>query len=173
MISLTLGAALLASRELHGGVGRYGLIVGAYGAGNIVSNLLVGSRMIRRQAVSIFSGFLVMGGGFLLMVLAPSVPLAMLAAGLAAFGGPMGDLPIMTMLQTDFPASQIGKVYSLSATTSSAGGLFGLLLAAPLYTHLNTRIIILFSSLVVIAAGAASLTRFGWSAAPLGAHQET
>ena len=37
--TFNVGAALLASQSLGGDVGAYGLILGAYGAGNVLSNL--------------------------------------------------------------------------------------------------------------------------------------
>src|SRR5205814_7095817 len=43
-----VGAALLSDRVLHRGVGGYGLILGAYGAGNVLSNFVVGNIRIYR-----------------------------------------------------------------------------------------------------------------------------
>jgi len=37
--SFTVGVPLLAARVLGGNIGAYGLIVGAYGVGNVASNL--------------------------------------------------------------------------------------------------------------------------------------
>ncbi len=45
-----VGGVLLASRELSTGIGGYGYLVGAYGAGNVVGNLVVGSVHDRAKA---------------------------------------------------------------------------------------------------------------------------
>lgn len=88
---------------LHDGVGTYGLIVGAYSAGNVLSNLLVGSLAIRRHAAMYFAGKVVLGGGFLLLAGAQTQEIAMLGAARAAVGGPMGDIPLLVVMQTELP----------------------------------------------------------------------
>ena len=44
----------------------------------------------------------------------------------------MGDIMLLLMIQEDFPANQIGKVYSARITLSSVGSSLGLLLASGL-----------------------------------------
>lgn len=137
-----VGVPLLAERELAGSIGAFGLIVGAYGAANVVGNLIIGSLAIKRRALVLFSGRVVLGGGFLILAVAHNLPLAMLGSGLAALGGPIGDLMMLTMIQTDFATDQIGKVFALRMTTSSAGVSLGLLLAVPLFAHLSIALVI-------------------------------
>jgi MFS transporter, DHA3 family, macrolide efflux protein len=161
-IAFTVGVPLLARQALAGSVGAYGLIVGAFGAGNILSNLVVGSLPIRRRMFVISLGRLALGAGLLLLGNTTSLPLAMLAAGLAALGGPMGEIPLLTMLQSDFPADQIGKIYSLRVTIAGGGALLGLLLAAPVFAYLGVPAAISSSALAVLLVGVLGLLRFGW-----------
>ncbi len=160
-LGFTLGVALLVTRTLGGGLGAYGLIIGAYGVGNVVSNLIIGSWTIRRRARVTFVGRVVLGGGFFLLSLAPTVPLAMLAAAFAAIGGPLTDLPLLTVLQIDFPAEQIGKVYSLLMIVEGGGSLLGLLVAVPLFDHLGISTTIAISSSAVMIIGAIGLVHIG------------
>ena len=160
-MAFTVGVPLLADQVLTGGVGTYGLIVGAFGVGNVVSNLVVGGMTIRRRMFAISSGRLVLGIGLLLMGNAPSIPVAMFAACVASVGGPMGEIPLLTMLQTDFPTEQIGKIYSLRMVAASGGGLVGLLLAPFLFAHLAVPIAISLAAIGVILVGALGLARFG------------
>jgi predicted MFS family arabinose efflux permease len=146
---------------LHQGVGTYGLLVGAYGMGNIISNLVLGSITIRRRVLTMTLGRFVLVGGFLLMVSAPLLPIAMLGAGVAALGGPMNDLPLLLLIQTDLPPEHIGKVYSLAATLESAGLSLGLLLAVPLFQVLSVPLGIALYTLPLALAGAIGLLRFG------------
>ncbi len=157
----TVGAPLLADRVLIGNVGAYGLIVGAYGVGNVIGNIVIGSLVIRRRVAMLFAGRLVLGAGFLIMALARNLPVAILGSAVAAIGGPMGDIVLLTMIQHDLPANQIGKVYSLRMTTSSAGMVLGLLLAGPLYAALPIPAAIGLCSLLIITTGLAGFLRFG------------
>jgi MFS family permease len=54
-----VGVVLLASRSLGGEVGSYGLILGAYGAGNVLSNIVVGNLSISRPALLLSTSRLV------------------------------------------------------------------------------------------------------------------
>ena len=159
--AFTVGAPLLADRVLRGQVGAFGLIVGAYGAGNVVGNLVIGSLTIRRRTAMLFTGRIVLGVGFLVMAVAPSLPVAMLGSAIAALGGPMGDIVLLTMIQHDLPANQIGKVYSLRMTIANAGITVGLLLAGPLYAMLSVPLGIGVCALLIIATGALGFVRFG------------
>lgn len=92
-VAFTLGVPLLALRALHQGVGAYGLIVGSYGVGNALANLVIGSLRIQRPVISFFASKLVLGTGFLIVAAAPTLWVAMLGSALAAVGGPNGRYP--------------------------------------------------------------------------------
>lgn len=159
-VAFTLGAALLAARDLHGGVGAYGLIVGAYGVGNVGSNVVVGSRRLARPPLAIFGGKLILGAGFLAIAAAPTLPVAMAGAAFAAIGGPMGDLPLQRMIQTEIPAGRLGKVFSLCTLTGDGGFMLGLLCAPLLYTAFPVRVTIALAALIMAAVGVIGLARF-------------
>jgi len=161
--AFTVGVPLLAARVLGGSVGVYGLIVGAYGVGNVAGNLVIGSLTIRRRVAMLFTGKVVLGLGFLLLTVAPFVSVAMLGSAFAAIGGPMGDIVLVTMMQTDLPSDQIGKVYSLLMIIESAGGSLGLLLAVPLFAYLSVPVGIALCALVMLACGVIGLIRFGFT----------
>ncbi|HEX3722554.1 MAG TPA: MFS transporter [Nitrolancea sp.] len=162
-IAFLVGVPLLAQHVLSGSIGAFGLIVGAYGVTNVIGNLIIGSMAIRRRVVMLFTGRLIMGVGFLVLASAHSVLVAVIGSGIAAFGGPMGDLMQLTMIQTDFPSSQIGKVYSLRSTISGAGGSLGLLLAVPLFARFSVESVIAVCALVMIAVGISGFIRFGFT----------
>jgi MFS family permease len=159
--AFTIGVPLLAAGVLGGNISAYGLIVGAYGVGNVLSNLVIGSLVIRRKVLMLFSGKIVVGAGFLLLAFAPHLSIALLGSAFAAIGGPMGDIVLVTMIQTALPSEQIGKVYSLLVLIESAGVSLGLLVAVPLFKFLSIPIGIALCALVIIASGAVGLIRFG------------
>lgn len=72
----------------------------------------------------------------------------------------MGDIPLATLLQTDLPAGQLGKVFSLRATLSSAGVFLGTLVSVPLFAHVDVRAGIALAALLMLALGVTGLTHF-------------
>ena len=159
--AFTVGVPLLADRVLGGGVGAYGAIVGAYGVGNIVSNVVIGSMTIRRPLRTLHLGRVVLGLGFLLIAFAPTVAVAVVGAALAALGGPMGDIVLLTMMQRDLPPGQIGKVYALRLATSTLFMSIGLILAGPLFATLPVPLGIGLCALLILTVGIVGVLRFG------------
>ena len=132
-LAFTLGLPLLVREEFPVLVGVFGLAVAGYGMGNLTGNFIIGSLPYRPQILCLYPGRIVLGIGFMLMTVAPSVPLLMAAAAFAAFGGTMGDLPFLALMQKETSPDQIGRVYGLRMTAEAAGGLIGALAAVPLF----------------------------------------
>lgn len=162
-IAFVVGVPLLVARGLGNNVGAYGLIVGAYGVGNVLSNLVVGSLKIKRRIFTIFLGKSFLGLGFLLLAFSSSVPMALLASALASIGGPMCDIMTMTMIQTDLPSNQLGKAYSLSMIMENVGGSLGYLVAVPLFSLISVPLGIALSAVLLLLVSAAGLLHFGVS----------
>ncbi|GER87455.1 hypothetical protein KDW_16170 [Dictyobacter vulcani] len=159
--SFLIGAPLLVERVLKSDVGALGLIIGAYGVGNVLSNLIMGSIPLRQGVSLVFYGKIVVGLGFLLLAFSHSLPMAILGSAFAALGGPMGDITMLTMMQTELPAGQLGKVYSLRMVLANVGSSLGLLLAAPLFAHFSVLVGISSCALLMIICGSIGLLRFG------------
>ena len=135
--------------------------MGAYGVGNVLSNLVIGSLRIKRRVPLIFLGKGILGIGFLLLALSTSVPMALFASALAAIGGPMSDIMILTMLQTDLPSDQIGKAYSLLMILESVGSSLGYLVAVPFFGLVSVPLGIALSALPLLLISVPGLLRFG------------
>lgn len=160
-IAFVVGVPLLVARGLGNSVGAYGLIVGAYGVGNVLSNLVIGSLSIKRRVPLIFLGKGILGIGFFLLATSSSVPMALFASALAAVGGPMGDIMTLTMLQTDLPSDQIGKAYSLRMILENMGSSLGYLVAVPFFGLVSVPLGIALSALLLLVVSALGLLRFG------------
>lgn len=156
----TVGGALFASRVLEADVGAYGFIVGAYGAGNVLSNLVCGSLSPKNRVPMLFIGHVILGVGFIGLAIAPTLHWAMLASAIAATGGPVGSLALVTMIQTELPRAQIGKVFSLKMCAEYGGVSLGLLAAAPLFAILSVRTGIAACAVAMGAFGISGLLRF-------------
>lgn len=155
--AFVIGGALFTAQILKAGIGSYGLMVGAYGIGNILMNVCIGSIIIRRRVLVMFTGKIILGVGFLLMVSTIRLPIVLLGSALAGMGGPMFDIMLLTLIQTKLPADHIGKVSSLRLMMEDAGSFLGLLLAVPLFAVLSIPLGIGLCASLMIAAGAISL----------------
>ena len=129
----------------------YGLMMTAYGIGNVASNLILASLGPGRPALRLVTSKLVFGLGILLLPLGHGQAWLMAVAGCAAINGPLGDLAMLHLLQTCFPPQRLAQVYRMQMCTVSAG-MFAAYLAAPL----------LFAwfglAPTIVAAGAATMT---------------
>src|SRR5690606_13698866 len=105
--TFNVGAALLAARVFDAEVGSYGLILGAYGAGNILSNIVIGNLVISRPALLLSSSRLVQAVGVGMIALSGWLPLAMVGAFVTAIGGPMAALMLLAVMHRDMPRTVI------------------------------------------------------------------
>ena len=117
-LAFTVGIPLFADEILGGDAQVFGLIVAAYGVGNVFSNIVIGNMSIRRRSLFLFGGSVVLGVGFIVLASAQTLPMAMAGAFLASLGGPMEDIMLLLIIQDELPSTQIGKVYSLRMVTA-------------------------------------------------------
>ena len=110
----------------------------------------------------LFAGQVVFGTGIILVGLSSSFWLAAFFTFLAALGTPMADLMLLFMIQSDFPDSQMGKIFSFRITISNIGFSAGLLLAAYLFQWLDIRPGLIFLGALILITGTIGLVRF-WS----------
>ena len=157
----TVGLALFVRAALGASAGAYGALVAAYGVGNVLGALVVGTLRIRRRALAYFLGTLALGGGFLALAGASSLPLALVCVGVAALGGPLGDLPLLLTIQGDFPERHVGKIYSLRMVLAGIGASLGLLLATPVFAMCSPRLGIALLALTMLAVGTIGTLRWG------------
>jgi DHA3 family macrolide efflux protein-like MFS transporter len=147
--ALTLGLAMIVDGELDGGPALLGYATGAYGVGNVLSNVLIAGRDIRNTTRMVHLGALIAAIGWGFVGGVTNVPLWLLAISFTALGGPMTDLMLLRLIQTRFPADQIGKVYSFRYTLSRAAGGIGLVCAPAIYGTFGPRTGITAGALVL------------------------
>ena len=95
------------------GLGSYGLILSAYGCGNLAATVFLGGRTLpARPQFLMLAGNIQTGCGILLLAAANFLPLEWrlagfaFAAALGAMGGPMQDIPTAVLRQTRIAASE-------------------------------------------------------------------
>ena len=135
--SYFLGLPLMLGRGGEG-LSAYGTVISTYGALNLLSTLVVGSRgAARRPARMIFGGNCFGGVGTALLGvagwLAPPgwlLPALMGAAAVSAIGGPMQDITVATLRQTVLPRHDLPAAVRAFMVVNNGGALVALL-AAP------------------------------------------
>ncbi|MEM7736987.1 MAG: MFS transporter [Deinococcota bacterium] len=155
-----VGLALMIDARFQGNAGMYGLVVSAYGIGNVISNVVISHLNVQRHVQLIFVGTALLGFGFLLVSLAQDLRLLFVLAAFTAIGGPMKDLPLLTMIQREFPPHVMGKVFSVRAMAVNVGYSLGLALAAPLYTLLPLTVGMASLSCFVLGVGSLGIVVF-------------
>ena len=148
------------------GLAVVGLVMGAYGVGNVTGNLIVGGLPIRAPVAMIIAGNAVVGVGLALMgwaaLAAPPaavIPLMMAASTFTALGGPLSDVPMATLRQSVFPLHEVAAVYRLSIVSDWGGMLLATLLAPMALRVVSPAAAILFCGLGIAAVALFGLTQ--------------
>lgn len=145
-----------------GGLSALALLFSAYGAGNLVSNLMVGSlppggALTRRPLSLVVAGDVMVGGGFILLALATRVPapwtlgVMAAAAAITATGGPLAQIPVTTLRQTRFSGGEIAAVFRLFMVLDCLGTLVAMTLAPTLLSILPTALVMGLAGAAILA----------------------
>lgn|GEM_PF-870070 len=128
-----VGFPVLANQMGGGDAGMLGVIVGFYGAGNLLGSLFMTRFHYRNPLLLILIGWLIQSAGFLTMALGLGNQLLVFAAAsIAGIGGPLIGIPQVTAIQTKVESVNTGKVFALnmliftffSVLSSSLGALW-------------------------------------------------
>lgn len=160
--AFTLGAPVLAATRLQGSMGSYGLLIGAYGVGSLAGNLLVGNTgRIDRLMHGRLGGWGVVGLGFMLLGLAPTLPLALAATALAGVGGAISHVSRSASISVQVEGEHLGKVFSLQKMWSQGASGLGLGAAGWAISLLDAPVAILGAGLFMGLTGLAGLILLG------------
>ena len=152
------------------GLAAYGLVISAYGSTNLLGTLVVGNRaMPRHPAGLIFAGNCLGGLGVLLLgaaglLLAPAwqLPAFCAAAAIGAVGGPMQDIMVATLRQTELPRADIAAAVRAFILVNNLGLLLTLAIAPSLFDAIGVAPAMLLCGAAYAGAGVAGLWRFGF-----------
>jgi DHA3 family macrolide efflux protein-like MFS transporter len=152
------------------GLGAYGLILSAYGCGNLAATVVLGGRMLpARPQFQMLYGNIHFGCGVLLLAGANLLPIEWRLAGfataaaLAAMGGPMQDIPTAVLRQTRLAA--VDRPAAMRAYMAAVGlGILFAMLAAPVaISQFGVTWVIVACGAVYLLVAAVGLVRLaGW-----------
>jgi MFS family permease len=157
-----LGMVLLLRETEADPLTSYGLMMGAYGVGNVTANLVIASLPQRHPALRLALSRVLFGAGLMALPLCADPRMRMLVAALTAINGPLGDLTLLDLLQTRFPPEALAAVFRVQMCAVFGGLLLGYLVAPSLFHGLSTRAAIVVFGAAALAtgfAGAALLRR--------------
>jgi MFS family permease len=150
------------------GLSAYGLVISAYGVGNLAMTLVVGNRgKARRPARLIFGGNFVLGAGIIAMSLAgflmPArllLPACIATAAFAACGGPMQDITAATLRQTELPHADLAPAVRAFMVMNQLGALIALLAAPRLFDAIGIVPAMVLCGALIFAVAALGWLRF-------------
>ncbi|WP_248798872.1 MFS transporter [Pseudomonas sp. MWU13-2105] len=164
-LGISIGMALAVVKyDIQGfgvhGFAAYGLIMAAYGAGNLIGIFVVGNLQLRRLYGGFSFGSVVNGlgiaiiGAAVLYLPAEHVLAGMMfGAGLAALGGPVIDISFILLIQTTFRQSEIAGLARLRFAALGASILIAGACGAALYARFEAGTVIAGSGIFEIIAG--------------------
>jgi MFS transporter, DHA3 family, macrolide efflux protein len=169
-LPLMITSAGLGSSGGRTGLGSYGLVLAAYGCGNLASTVFLGGRTLpARPQFQMLAGNIQCGCGILLLAAANFLPAEWrltgfaVAAAITAMGGPMQDIPTAVLRQTRLaPADRAAAMRSYMAMVG-LGILVAMLLTPAAVTVFGMTRVIVACGAVYLCVAAIGLARFaGW-----------
>jgi MFS family permease len=171
ILGVTVGIPLLLSESAssQSGLVSVGLIFGAYGLGDFISNIVITARAPDRPWNFMFSGYILMGAMLMFLpagLLAPSylqIPIMAVLAFFSGIGGPMFFIQMMTTIQRRFTEIDLASVLRLRiSVTAAATVLFGVL--GPVLFHtLGAPVAVSICGLLIAMSAIAGMA---WRSAP-------
>ncbi|MGC0955346.1 MFS transporter [Pantoea eucalypti] len=110
-VSLVLGLALKLHLSFPDKTQYFGYVLGIYGFFNVLSNLVFSEIKVNRPVFAMSAGRLLSGLALLCMSFSNTLPLIMIFAGIAAIGAPITQIPLATLMQTQFAKEDVVKVF--------------------------------------------------------------
>lgn len=151
------GMALVFHDERAEALTGYSLMACAYGAGNLVANVVLAGRPPIGPARWIVASRLIFGGGLVLLSCGLPLPWLMGVAAVTAVNGPLADLTTLHLLQSSVPAPLLVRAFRAQTCIVWAGMLAGYLIAPQLLRWLATSSMIALLGAVTAATGLAGL----------------
>jgi DHA3 family macrolide efflux protein-like MFS transporter len=154
MFILPLGMTLLLRERVPANLGALGFLLAAYGVGNITSNVVISNFVFLRPERWMYSGRIIGGIGFAFLSLSSTLEQMMVAAAIAAAGGPLADLGYINLLQNHFRGRDVARVFRYAMAISNGGLLAAFLLSPQLFAHFAVAHVIFASAILILLTGA-------------------
>lgn len=151
-LTLAVGLPLLvAERGL--GLPELALLMGAYGVGDVLGNLLASARIPRRPTLQMFAGYLWMGCFFIAAALSPSLLPMAAAALLAGLGGPFFFLQFLATVQSRLQGADLTALLRLRLAIVAGAMMLGAAIGPLPFHALGAAATVALCGAVIAAVG--------------------
>jgi DHA3 family macrolide efflux protein-like MFS transporter len=158
--AFTLGGLILATRQLHMGLGAYGTLIAAYGVGSLLGNFAAGNLHLGRwRAHLAIAGWSGIGCGFLALGLSQRPLLGLAGIALAGACGSIAHVSRAVLLADRVPHHDLGKVYALKNILTTLGGVMGTLVCGRLLAVWPAGWVLSGAGFVLLATNAIAVWR--------------
>jgi DHA3 family macrolide efflux protein-like MFS transporter len=158
-LAFALGIALLVHEMAGDDARAFGFAMASYGAGNFAGALYFGNHPRPDSLRLMFTGYCMLGVGFVLVGCAPGIHWLMIAAAYTGFTGPMNDLAFSDFLQARFPVHELPRVYRLRTAVETVATLVVTGISPLIFRGLGVRGTVAACGLAWIGCGAAGFAR--------------
>lgn len=153
-----IGTPLMVAGRFGGDLGGYGAMVGAYGAGTLASNLIVGNIRLGDRLLHVgFLGWAAVGSGFVAVALAPSLAVAVMAAAWIGVGAALAIVPTDAYIAESVPDVLQRRVYALQFTAVEGVAVGAFLPAGLLLEHVSLELALSLSGVLLSILALAAL----------------
>jgi MFS family permease len=159
-IGVILGLALLTRETEADPLTAYGLVISAYGVGNVLANIVLSGLRPSRPAWRLTFGRALFGFGLMGMAVSPDLHTLMLVAAVTAINGPLCDLTLLDLLQSGFPPHLLAPVFRVQSALAVGGILIAFLLAPTLFQLFTVREVIFGSGALSVLPAVVGLFYF-------------
>lgn len=131
----------------------YGLMMTAYGIGNLATNLVLASVKPHQPARWLIASKLIFGSGIFILPLVHDRLWLMLIAAFAGTNGPLENLAMLHLMQTRFQPHRIAQIYRLQMCAIFSGVLVAYLISPSLFGWLGLAPVIMGGGAATFATG--------------------
>ncbi|MCC8380283.1 MFS transporter [Xenorhabdus sp. PB30.3] len=156
-VSLVVGLALKLHQQFPEKSEYFGYLLGVYGVFNVLSNLIFSEFTITRPVLAMSAGRLLSGLALLMMAMSDSILSIMIFSGIAALGAPVTQIPLATLMQTQFAKEDVVRVFRCRMFYEWFFLLLALLAAPALIHIISLYWVMLLSALCYIVLGCSGL----------------
>jgi MFS transporter, DHA3 family, macrolide efflux protein len=155
--TFTLAVPFTVAHRYHHGIGGYGIVLAAFGAGNLIGNVL-SARITGHLARWCGLAWTLTGLGFIALAAAPTYPLFLIAAAAIGICTPIANVTIDAHIAATVPHHLLARVYTAQRFLVVAASAIGLPAAAAL-TSRGPGLALYVGGTVITAAAAIALGR--------------
>ncbi|MGJ9460709.1 MFS transporter [Oceanobacillus sp. CF4.6] len=128
----------------------YSLLLGWYGAGVIIVNVVIPFLWKWLTFAIYLTGSIIWGIGIFVLGLATNLPLYFLGTLIAAIGLPITGLARVYLIQTLVPSNKLGRAFSFNAVILYGSNVISLMLFGTLATFIEIRFLFIFCGSMMV-----------------------